>query len=1083
MHAVTATLQVSPLSQPFNDGDFSNALAFSALLAFSRTLDMPHLGIALYPAAGGPPRFAQWALGDETRLARSMQCMAITETLAPDCHALDVSIRPGEPDRMQSVDTLYYQALPGGEIELALQAGKTFASALSAQDFLEKLALVLAQLRQQPDADLNAVSLRTSAARHLLANPAQVIVPRLYEATPLTFLQVAERHANQPAISDGVRSYDYRALKNAVQFLAAELLAAGLQPGDTVLVSGPSSFGTIAGFVAAMLSGGVLVSLDPSLPEDRQKQIVALSEAKFAIFASATAAAALPRLTPHAFTIAAWPDAAELGRLVTANPPAPVLAPDASAYVFFTSGSTGAPKGVLGQHQGLAHFLDWQRTEFPLGPGDRSAQITALSFDVVLRDILYPLTSGACIHIPERTTVFDARKILAWMRAQRITILHSVPSLMKAWLQSDTSARPFASLKYVFFAGEPLSDDLLTRFQAAASDSVTITNLYGPTETTLAKLYHRLDRVEPGIQPIGITQPGVDVLILRDRKSLCGLDEIGEIAIRTPYRSKGYFKAPELTNEVFIPNPWSQQPGDLIYCTGDLGRVRPDGRVQIFGRIDAQIKIRGVRIEPNEIEAHILKFPGVANVAVTARLGDNQEKTLYAFVELTGTADAAQLNRDMRAFLKARLPEVMIPKRLLLIDQIPHLPNGKVNRKALAALEITEEAGSEGGPDTSTLDADSRLLVEGFEKALGYKLQDLDASFVDHGGDSLSFIQASLSVEKVLGWLPDQWDRLGLRELAALKRDTREKLTGISSVILIRAIAIIFVVLHHFHAIGISGLTSALFVASGWSFGRYQIPAIGKAKSVLPVFKLLFKIVLPVTLYSVFLHTVLRAHYPWQRMLLIDNFIDPNFSGNLSFWFIEDLVQILVIVAALFAIPRVYQIAAKNTTGFAFKAILISLAASFAINQAWNTDYLFNRVPHLSLWLFFIGMAIAGMSSLAHKAIILAMVAGAAALFQLTDSASFALTLFGYGAILFITCIPQVKVPAWLAPAIGKAAGASLFIYMTHFQFSSSMNKVFANTHPLFAGLVAVLGGIVVWEMWEFGYRQIAKRMRWKAKS
>lgn len=917
----------------------------------------------------------------------------------------------------------------------------------------------------------------------MLPDPGKKIIPRIYEATPLTFLKVAGHFAEQPAISDGTRSYSYRELQNASQFLAAELLQAGLQPGDTVLVSGPSSFGTIAGFVAAMLAGGILVSLDPSLPEDRQKQIVDISGAKFALFATTASSAGLPRLTAHAFGIPAWPTASELTRLVAADVALPDLGEDASAYVFFTSGSTGAPKGVLGRHQGLAHFLDWQRTEFPLGPGDRSAQITALSFDVVLRDILYPLTSGACIHIPERTIVFDARKILAWMRAHEITILHSVPSLMKAWLQSDSSARPFQTLKYVFFAGEPLTEDLLRRFQAAASDAVAITNLYGPTETTLAKLYHRVRTIEPGIQPIGKPQPGVDVLILRDRTTLCGVGEIGEIAIRTPYRSSGYFKAPEQTSEVFIPNPWSQDPGDLIYCTGDLGQYREDGLIQIFGRIDAQIKIRGVRIEPNEIEAHILKFPGVANAAVSARLGDNEEKTLYAFVALADSAavDVALFNRDVRAFLKARLPEVMIPKRLIPIAEIPHLPNGKVNRKALAALEIREDAEDAQALDTSTLDEDSRLLVQGFEKALGYPLQDLNASFVDHGGDSLSFIQASLTVEKVLGWLPDNWDSLSLRELAALKRSTREKMVSVNSIVLVRALAIILIVLDHFGGPDVKSTTAALFVASGWSFGRYQIAAIGRANSVWPVFKLLYKIILPVTLYSLLLHAALRIHYPWQRALLIDNFIDPNFSGGFSFWFIEDLAQTLILAAALFSIPRIRQMAENNITQVAFKAILVSLAVSFAITQFWNTDYLFNRVPHVSMWLFFMGMAISGISRRADKAILLAMLAAVAVLFQLTHSAAFAISLFGIAVIVFNTILPQAKMPAWLAPLVGNTAGASLFIYMTHFQIHSVLHKIFANANPYAAGLVAVLGGIAAWKSWEFCYRQVAKQVRLRA--
>ena len=296
----------------------------------------------------------------------------------------------------------------------------------------------------------------------------------------------------------------------------------------------------------------------------------------------------------------------------------------------------------------------------------------------------------------------------------------------------------------------------------------------------LAKLANRIDSVEAGVQPVGNPLPGTDVLIVRDRSVSCGLWEIGEIAIRTPYRSKGYLGNEALTRQVFVPNPTRDDPNDLLYYTGDLGRYRSDGKVEIFGRIDAQIKIRGIRIEPNEIETHLLKFPGIRDAVITTRIATNTEKVLVGLVVPETPVvpkDQAEFSRTICKSLRQRLPEAMVPTRVFPLDKLPYLPNGKLDRKSVGAMELEMEGNEPSSALlVANLDEQRRRFVAGFEESLGLKIVNVDKSFVDLGGDSLSYIRASMIIEDILGSHLSDWEEKSLAELSRLKNvDTGAK--------------------------------------------------------------------------------------------------------------------------------------------------------------------------------------------------------------------------------------------------------------------------------------------------------------------
>src|SRR5262249_15718472 len=365
----------------------------------------------------------------------------------------------------------------------------------------------------------------------------------------------------------------------------------------------------------------------------------------------------------------------------------PNLSGDDPAYLFFTSGTTGSPKGVLGSHKGLSHFLAWQRETFMVGPQDRCAQLTGLSFDVVLRDIFLPLTSGATLCLPESPDVIDGNQVVLWLGRENITILHVVPSLAQSWLMGRPSGASIGALRWAFFAGEPLSHALVYPWRRAFPRAGVVI-LYGPTETTLAKCFHIIPQNPlPGIQPVGAPLPGAQALVLRESGVLCGIGELGEIVIRTPFRALGYINAQAKDAKRFVNNHFVTEDNDLLYHTGDLGRYRLDGSLDILGRLDHQVKIRGVRVELDEVAGLLLQHSKVKACVVVSHKDLNSEERLVAYVVLN-TKDK-DVGAELRSYLGSHLPSALVPSLFIALEELPLTANGKVDRRLLPAPEKT----------------------------------------------------------------------------------------------------------------------------------------------------------------------------------------------------------------------------------------------------------------------------------------------------------------------------------------------------------------------------------------------------------
>lgn len=417
------------------------------------------------------------------------------------------------------------------------------------------------------------------------------------------------------------------------------------------------------------------------------------------------------------------------------------------AYVFFTSGSTGRPKPVLGAAESLNAFLEWQRSTFEIGRDDRIPFLTALGFDVSLRDLLLPIAAGATLVIPEPADTVTPQALVMWLDAKRVTRLHAVPSVAGTWITA-APAKMNIPLKTVFFAGEPLTGGLVSRWRAQFPATQGVANFYGPTETTLASFVRVVTKKDENTSliPVGKARPCTDVRLLPPGSEFtaevllapsASIAE-GEIVILTAYPSLGYIDRPRETTERFL-----ELPGGLMaYRTGDLGRIDPEGALIVAGRCDDELKINGVRMHPNEIQQCLVTHPGVSAAAIVADKSRPEAPRLVAF----WVADENEVPSDetvLRQHLVERLPAVMVPTTWRLMQALPITTNGKVDRQALQAAALAATAGSSTGRKSTTLTEQwvTRTCASLFEVTQA----DIDSNFFELGGTSL---QAALLIGK-----------------------------------------------------------------------------------------------------------------------------------------------------------------------------------------------------------------------------------------------------------------------------------------------------------------------------------------------
>jgi len=549
--------------------------------------------------------------------------------------------------------------------------------------------------------------------------PRDSLVHELFEAQ-------AGRSAASTAVTVERHQLSYAELNRRSNQLAQHLRELGAGSGARVGICLERSLEMLVGLLGILKTGAAYVPLDPSFPRDRLCFMA--DDAQLALLVSTAALAPsfnLPRerqalLDADAQAIASAPDSHLPAEGHAARP-------DDPAYVIYTSGSTGEPKGVLVPHRAVVNFLISMAREPGLAAHDVLVAVTTLSFDIAVLELLLPLAVGANVVIASREQTLDGVALAGLLQEHHATVMQATPVTWRMLVESRW--RPKGAFK-ALVGGETLPKDLADQLLARGFE---LWNMFGPTETTVWSTCACITDISKW-NTIGKPIANTTVRILDAANELVPIGVPGELFIGGDGVGLGYWHRPELTAERFIPDPFVVAPRAMLYRTGDRARWRHDGTIEHLGRLDNQIKLRGFRIEPGEIEAGIAQHPAVREVAVIAREDKPGDKGLVAY--LVAENPAADLADQVRGRLRSAMPEHMVPGRFVMVPTLPRTPNGKLDRNALPA-PMPESESQIGAGFAAPHTPAEELVMDAFRDVLGRSDFGVLSNFFDLGGHSL----------------------------------------------------------------------------------------------------------------------------------------------------------------------------------------------------------------------------------------------------------------------------------------------------------------------------------------------------------
>jgi len=594
---------------------------------------------------------------------------------------------------------------------------------------------------------------------------------------------ISEKFESRTAIEIGQHRLTYGDLQERINLIARHLLHRGVRKQTFVGIFMDDRVGIITAMLGILSAGCVFVPLDSAHPGKRLEQMIRVTGIRLVI----CDALHLERLETLDGVKQQPMECLLLEELLAPGEfpgdqllPDGTFSPEDKIYIYFTSGTTGEPRAVLGKNKSLLHFIDWEIAAFGIDETFRFSQFTPPGFDVFLRDIFVPLSAGATICIPgSKEIIIDGRQLTAWLDEKAINLSHCVPSLFRLIHTGNNLGKDhFKHLKYVLLAGEKIIPGELKNWYRIFGSRIQLVNVYGPTETTLAKLFYLIhpSDTEREIMPVGKPIKGARVIILDEKMEICDELAAGELYIRTPYRSFGYYNNPQLNKGKFIQNPFNRNPDDIIYKTGDLARLLPDGNIELLGRIDRQVKIRGMRVELEEIESVLVKHPSIKEAVVIKHEMSNHITRLLAGITLgeseTNREQKTSVIEQVKDHLARHLPDYMIPARVSVLETIPRKPNGKVDYNELPALLRYREI--EAVPPRDNIE---KRVLETWTQVLGAPPPGVTHSFFELGGNSLNMMTLISRIHRDLDvriTLAQAFNNPTIRKQAQLLRDAVE---------------------------------------------------------------------------------------------------------------------------------------------------------------------------------------------------------------------------------------------------------------------------------------------------------------------
>jgi len=623
-----------------------------------------------------------------------------------------------------------------GELELCLSFDVTKLSDETVQAFADRYMQALAAIAATPEGNYDALPLLTTKDQELLStlepenDPAapEDCIHQLFEAQ-------AERTPSAVCLVCKDQQLTYAELNARANRLAHHLQRSGLRPEDRVGLLLERSTDVVVAMLATLKAGAAYVPLDTNCPLQRLRYFVTdsalnllLTHSDLAVLASEVCAT-----NSEVELIVLDECLPQIARESELNPVSAVD-PSNLAYVLYTSGSTGFPKGVAIEHRNASSLWRWARRTF--SDADLAGVVVSspFTFDSSVFELWAPITHGG-----KALVVRDLFEIASSPTANQATLISAVPSLMKAFL--GISALP-SSVRKVVFAGEPLTTSLQQQVHTCGVEKVW--NLYGLTEDTTYSTGAILTAVDRDTMTIGAPLSGRKVYLMDNCMQPVPVGTVGEIYVGGEGLTRGYLNQPALTANCFVPNPLSKVAGERLYRTGDLARLSASGRIEFVGRVDHQVKLNGCRIELSEIEHSLLKHPAIEACVAHVTPDSNGASCVTAYVV---TKDHAVDSDELRGYLRELLPHYMIPEMFIFLDELPLLANGKVNRQSLPAPQFAAADRPFVAPDTAL----QISIANVWSEVLGVQSLSLHDTFFALGGHSLLALQVVFRLRQLLG--------------------------------------------------------------------------------------------------------------------------------------------------------------------------------------------------------------------------------------------------------------------------------------------------------------------------------------------